>query len=346
MTETEVVVVGAGIMGVATAWALARSGHEVVVLERFEPGHTHGSSHGTSRIFRHSYPDPLYVGMTIEARSLWRELEEETGRTLLEPTGALDLGGGLDDHKAALSAHRLGSEILSAADVSKRWPFVYLDEGETALFQSDASMIRADEAISAFTGRAEVKGAAFSYSSPVTRIHQTDNGVVVSTESGEEIHALTAVVTAGPWAKGLLAEVGIELVVRPTRETIAYFSFDSADGNVVPALVEWGEPTVYSLAAPGEGIKAGEHIAGPTADPDAPSAPDEESVQRVSEWIRRRFGRELPLLRAETCFYTNTEDESFVLERHGNIVVGSACSGHAFKFAPLVGTRLERLATS
>jgi sarcosine oxidase len=46
----------------------------------------------------------------------------------------------------------------------------------------------------------------------------------------------------------------------------------------------------------------------------------------------------------ETCLYTNTDDQRFILERHGRVIVGSPCSGHGFKFAPLIGRRLAALA--
>ena len=107
----------------------------------------------------------------------------------------------------------------------------------------------------------------------------------------------------------------------------------------------WEHPAIYALNAPGEGLKAGEHIAGEAASPDEAGAPDEESVARVSEWVRRWWpGADPHPHRSETCFYTNTPDEHFVLERKGRIVVGSPCSGHGFKFAPLIGERLADLA--
>src|SRR5438045_1083352 len=88
----DVVVVGAGAMGASTAWWLARRGHDVVVVEQFEAGHDRGSSHGSTRIFRHAYPDGHYVRMAKEALRLWRELEDDADATLLELTGAVDHG--------------------------------------------------------------------------------------------------------------------------------------------------------------------------------------------------------------------------------------------------------------
>jgi sarcosine oxidase len=102
---------------------------------------------------------------------------------------------------------------------------------------------------------------------------------------------------------------------------------------------------MYSLRDPEAGLKVGVHHAGPEADPNEPGEPDPQLLERISDWVARTYPDADPEpVEAETCLYTNTVDESFVLERHGRIVVGSACSGHGFKFAPAVGDRLAGLA--
>src|SRR5882672_7296132 len=90
--KVDVVVIGAGAMGSSTAWWLARRGVDVVLLEQFEPGHTRGSSHGGTRIFRFAYYDPIYVRMAQASLPLWRELEDDAGEPLLDTTGAVDHG--------------------------------------------------------------------------------------------------------------------------------------------------------------------------------------------------------------------------------------------------------------
>ena len=111
-------------------------------------------------------------------------------------------------------------------------------------------------------------------------------------------------------------------------------------------MVDWGDPSVYALATHQAGlIKVGEHHAGPETDPDEEGRPDPGSVSRLEAWVAERLPSARPRsVTAETCIYTNTSDEGFVLERHGRIVVGSPCSGHGFKFAPLIGRRLAELA--
>jgi sarcosine oxidase len=326
-------------MGAATARRLSRD-RKVVLFERFHIGHKRGSSHGASRIFRYSYPDAQYVEMAMESLGLWRDLEKEADRSLLFTTGGLDRGKGVTDNGSALETCGAPYEMLDGADASKRFPEVSLPSDEPVLYQPDGGIMLADEAVRALVDSARSNGAEIRTEEPVVSLAVDEDSVTVTTGSGTW-KAPVAVVTAGGWARGLLSQVGIDLPVRVTRETVAYFSHPL---EMFCTLVEWQTPAIYALPSPGDGIKAGEHIAGPSTDPDDEGGADEESIARVTEWVTSRFPKAAAQPhRAETCMYTKTDDESFILERHGSIVVGSACSGHGFKFAPLVGKRLAAL---
>lgn len=341
MTDVDALVIGVGVMGAAAGWSLSRTGREVLMVEQFAIGHRRGSSHGASRIFRLSYEDPRFVRMAQEALPRWRALEKSSGRRLLTTTGGLDIGERLDRHAAALRECGAGFEELDGAEVSRRYPTVSPSVAP-ALFQPDGGFVAADVAVRALVDAAKAGGAIVLERTAVVALSQRADRVEIRTHQ-ETYRARTAVVTAGAWAAKLLAGAGIELPTRPTRETVAYFHVDE-EGSL-PAVVDWGTPAVYSLPSPGQGLKAGEHQAGPTTDPDAEGTPDEASVARVSAWVRDRFpGAEPDPHLAETCLYTNTADEGFILERHGAVVVGSACSGHGFKFAPVIGDRLVALA--
>jgi sarcosine oxidase len=351
--DADIVVVGAGITGVATARALAQAGRGVVLIDQFEVGHTRGSSHGASRIFRLSYPDQRYVRLALGALQSWRELEAECGEQLIVQTGALDLGPLALENARALATCGVRHELLTGSQVAERWP-VATDPGEPALYQPDGGTTLADRAYAAMLGAAVEAGAVFLDRLRVTAIEPVRGAVRVATD-GDEYTARACVVAAGAWARGLLAGAEIELPVIPTRETVAYFRHP--DPLAVPPVIDDALPDAeehgllrpgqisYSVAAPGTGIKAGLHHAGPPANPDEVGVPDAAVVRAVAAWAARRFP-ELdpePVL-AETCIYTNTADQSFVLERHGRIVVASACSGHGFKFAPALGRTLAGLA--
>ena len=326
--QAEVAIVGAGIMGSAAAYALARQGRDVVLLEQFRVGNNRGSSHGRSRIVRLAYPEVEFVELAKEAFAGWRALEEESGQELLELNGLLELV----ESSAQSSADALGAagaeyELLDADGAESRWP-VGVPDGWTVLFQPEAGIVRADLAHRAFVDGALVHGARLEEE---TRV-----------ESLDELDAMVIVVTTGPW----VGEFFPDLPVRTTRETVAYFR---REGAALPAVAQLDPETrghlIYSLHDPLHGLKAGVHHGGAAVGPDEPGEPDPAVVERVAEWIARTYPDADPHpVGAETCMYTTTPDEHFILERRGKVVIGSACSGHGFKFAPAIGNRLAAFA--
>ena len=351
--DADIVVIGAGITGVATARALAQAGRGVILVEQFGLGHEHGSSHGASRIFRLSYPDPRYVRLAQGALQTWRELEAECGEQLIVPAGGLDFGPVAAENARALAACGVRHELLTGAQVSERWP-IAAEADEQVLYQPDGGITLADRAYRALLAAAVNAGTVVLEHRRVTGI-ELGHGSVRILSDGNEIVARACVVAAGAWARGLLAGVEIELPVVPTRETITYFRLP--DAVLLPSVIDDAVPDAeehgllrsglinYALAAPGVGLKAALHHAGPPADPDEPGTPDPAVVRWVSIWAARRYPELDPEpIAAETCLYTSTADESFVLERHGRIVVASACSGHGFKFAPALGRTIAALA--
>jgi sarcosine oxidase len=308
-------------MGLAAASVLARHGQTVVVHEQFDLDHARGSSHGRSRIFRLAYPDEQWVALAQEALSGWRALERETGEELLFLDGLLEVG---ETSEAALDACGVAWRAIEPDEAARR--FGVTTDGR-ALLQPDAGYVRADRARYAFiaTGGFEVREES--------RI-----------QSLGELDADVVVVTAGSWAAKLLEREGIELPVIATRETVAYFRLEQ---EPIPSLIEYGRgagDSMYALRDPKYGLKAGAHMTGRPVDPDEPPEPDQDVAAAVAAWVSERFPAADPEAAAlDTCLYTRTDDQRFVLERHGRIVVGSACSGHGFKFAPAVGKRLADL---
>jgi sarcosine oxidase len=222
------------------------------------------------------------------------------------------------------------------------------------VFQGDGGYLHADRAHAALLADAREGGVEVSEQTQVAGLELGRGSVHLSLANGELV-AGAVVVTAGAWAPRLLGPIGVELPVVPTRETVVYVDLPGAE-NLPPLIDYAGIPapgeggiarpgnSTFSLAAPGAGLKAGLHHAGPVTDPDQVGTVDESVAAWVSRWAASRYEHAGERLGAETCIYTNTADESFVLERHGRVVVGSACSGHGFKFAPVVGRNLAALA--
>jgi sarcosine oxidase len=325
----DVVVIGAGIMGSAAAYALASRGVDVLLAEQFEVGHDRGSSHGRSRIVRLAYPEVEFVELAQESFPGWRALEQEAGVELLELNGLLELVARPEQSSQdALDAVGADYELLDDAEARRRWP-VGVPDGWTPLFQPEAGIVRADLAHRAFVDRAVAHGARLEENARI--------------ETLDDLDAKAVVLTAGPWVRQFFPE----LPVRTTRETVAYFQ---REGDPLPSIVQLDPETrghaMYSLHDPVHGLKAGAHHAGTEADPDTPGEADPALVKNIVEWVARTYLDVDPHpVVAETCMYTTTPDEHFILERRGNVVIGSACSGHGFKFAPAIGTRLASMVT-
>jgi sarcosine oxidase len=341
MQRSDVVIIGAGVMGASTAYALARAGRKVTLLEQFQLGHERGSSHGKSRIFRFSYPETSYVEMGIESLALWRELEREGNVHILEQTGGFDSGRGIETNAAALEACGVRAELVNGREASPRWPLVRFPDDEQILFSPDSGWTNAELAVRTFTDLARARGADLIEHQRILEISPSDVGVEVRSSDGSWT-AEAVVVAAGAWVRKLVSPLDIDVPVHVTRESPVFFR----QAGHAPTLVEWGGQLLrYALPDPDNGLKAAEHMVGPIADPDDEGGPDPASVERVSKWVSERFPSADPSpVGAQTCFYTTTDDERFILERHGRVVVGSPCSGHGFKFAPLIGRRIAALA--
>ncbi len=316
----KVAVVGAGIMGAATAWQLARRGADVVVHEQFEEDHARGSSHGRSRIVRLAYPEPEWVRLAAEARDGWAELEQASGTRLLELHGLVEIATRREHTSAAgLAAEGVEHSFLSPDEAAALG--VAVPEGWVALYEPSGGIGLADEARHAF-----LEGVDVRYGSRVDDLDALDADVVV--------------VTAGSWVGRFFPDLPLKV----TRETVAFFRQET----IPPSIVEVDETrahAMFSLHDPVHGLKAGAHHAGIETDPDETGEPDAALVERISAWVAERLPNADPEpVLAETCLYTTTPDECFILERRGRIVIGSACSGHGFKFAPAVGKRLADLA--
>jgi sarcosine oxidase len=337
------VVVGGGLLGLSTAWALSRRGHEVVVLEAHSVGHDHSGSKGRARIFRLSYTDPLYVRMARAAGVLWRALEAEAGTTLLHQTGQLNFGQHLNELAGSLGQSGVPIEHLSAQETRERFPDLSV-EGPS-LFEASSGVLVADRCLQALqrTGSFEVREGC-----PVQGVDEDEDGVTITCGDRTRLRADAVIVCAGPATTALLGGARTPAAALPSLQQVVYLQSPSAE-LAVPPFIEWGNDMVYGLPVIGQAlVKLSHHTSGPVmADPFDPANDDPDLLAQ----LRRAAERLLPTcgpepVATERCHYDATWDGDFLLDRRGRLVVGSGTSGHGFKFGPLLGELLADLATS
>ena len=357
-TTLDTVVIGGGAMGSAAAWALARRGRPVTLLEQFGPGHLIGASHGATRNLSLAYSEPDYVAMLAETLRLWRELEDERGEQLLARTGVVNHGPDpqLGTMHAALNRAGLRAEFLPTAEAGERWRGIRFDQ--QVLYMPDGGQLNPELALPALQRLAVRHGAEVRHHVKVVDLQVLDDGVRVTVDDGGATEVLTArqaVVTAGGWTSKLLGDMAGTPRLTVTQEQPAHFGIadpgaDWPGFNHFPGTGDdyagWYSP-VYGMHTPGEGIKAGWHGVGPVVDPDHRSF-QPEPVQRAA--LQRYARRWLPGVDADSmtdlsCTYTTAPDHNFVLDRLGPVVLGAGFAGHGFKFTPVVGRMLADLAT-
>jgi sarcosine oxidase len=358
MTQTtfDVIVVGAGGMGSAAAFELARRGRSVLALEQFPLVHDRGSSHGHTRIIRRAYFEhPAYVPLVRRAFERWYDLELRTGRHLLTECPCLGIGPPdgevVTGVLTAAREHHLAVERLLPVDLRTRYPQFRFGEGYVGVLERDAGFLYVEDCVLAHLDAARALGATIQPEEPVTGWSTTGNGVTLTTTKGT-YHAGRLVLTAGPWAGRLLDAHGRRL--RVMRQTILWFgTHDDAafrrDRFPIFLADVPGGPFYGLPALDGRGLKVARHYGAPELDsPDAV----ERAVRPADERPVRDFLAEHlptaagPLHYGQTCMYTLTPDRHFLIDLHPdhpNVAVAAGFSGHGFKFASVVGEILADL---
>lgn len=357
----DVLVVGTGVVGAATAWALAERGARVLAVDAHGPTHRYGSSHGDSRIFRRAYWEgAAYLPLLNRANELWLELEETHGDTLLVRTGGVFFGAGdrglVDLSRRTAQLGGVEHELWSAARLAERFPWFGVGEEVTALYEPGAYTVLAARARLAMLDAAVRRRARVLFGAEVERLRSVDGGVEVRFRSGEAVSCGAVVLATGPWMQGALA-TGLGQVLAPVRVPVYWFRVDhrlgiagfpaflyeSAGGDVVYGVPEWsGDVPEVKIGfhnrqqRPGDPQNTTSHVVTPRL--------REEMAGMVARILT---GVDPEPVRWRQCYYTLTPDGSFVIDRSPadpRVVHASACSGHGFKFATAVGECAAALA--
>jgi sarcosine oxidase len=360
MTPTyDSIVVGLGAIGSAALWQLARRGQRVLGLEMFEPGHDQGSSHGYHRMIRKSSrQDDGYVPLADRAFALWHEAEELTGQELLRIVGEVSLVQPGDDPRRAAVAAEMQQrgfwELLDEEALRERFPGFRLHDGMFATYEADAGFLWSERGIIAHVALARQHGATVRTGEEVTSWRADGDGVRVTTTNGE-YRAGRLVLTPGPWAPELLADLAFPY--RVIRSINGYFEpprpeLWTAEAGAPDFLLDVPEGSYYGMpSVDGIGVKIGRSATQwgtvTTARTIRRSIDDSEV-----EMMRTALDRYLPgaagaELRRITCMCTYTSDDDFIVDRHplhSQVSFGCGFSGRGYKFAPVIGEVLADLA--
>jgi sarcosine oxidase len=359
MAHFDIVVCGLGITGSAALYELARRGLRVLGIERFAPGHDRGSSHGRTRIIRLGYFEhPSYVPLVTRAHSRWREIGTAAGRRLLHVTGVLEIGPPdgilVPGTLASVQAHALPHVVLAASELKQRFPAFQVPGHYVGVLQPDGGFLEAEASIEALVSLAKGAGAELHTGEAIRAIEPSGGAVRISTDRGV-IEAGVAIAALGPWIKALLPDLPAPL--RVTRQVLAWFEpLDPAmvaPGRLPVFLIETRHGIHYGFPPFGANtIKVAQHhhrdeSVHPETYNRAVTAQDEALIRSaIAEHLPAANG---PLIEARTCLYTMSPDGDFIIDRlpgTPQILIASACSGHGFKFAPVIGEILADLATT
>ena len=355
----DAIVIGAGGMGSATAYHLAKSGADVLVLEQFQRGHTLGSSHGATRIIRFFYDKPFYTELMKTAYAEWRDLESVSGKSLLFITGSVGIGAKGNPYgraaRQSLDAAGVESEWWDATQLAERFPQFRSTDGMEILWQKDTGFLRAAECVSTHLQLAEQHGATVREESSVTDIDWQADVPTVHTEN-DLFQGRKVVITAGAWTGKLLAELNLPLTV--TKQQVCYYQpTDSKrfEPDRFPVFTEstpdgefiYGIP-VFGSFKTGGGLKIARHGRGQIISPDTPErTPDTDYIAHIDAYVQERLPELGKAMHAEVCLYTETPDEDFIIDAHphcSDVLIAAGFSGHGFKFCALVGRILSELA--
>ena len=355
-------------MGSATLFQVARRGIDAVGIDQFSPPHTHGSTHGETRITREAVGEgAAFVPLAMRSQVLWREIEDATGMHLFRQCGGLILAGAgehspLHEQRDFVgntiriaSQFGIAHEMLDAGAMQSRFPQLNLAGDELGYFEPGAGYLLPEACVTAQLNMARSHGARIRVGEQVRSITPQGEGALVETAQATYRPGVT-VVCAGPWLPGLLAgKLPKHLVVR--RQVLHWFNpanaRDYAPENFPIFIWHWGggnTDVFYGFPDLGAGVKVAteQMIENTTPETVAREVDAAESAAMFDTHVAGRLhGVEAGAVKATTCLYTNSVDANFLIDRLADcprVIVVSACSGHGFKHSAAIGEAVAEMA--
>lgn len=373
VNQTDVIVIGLGAMGAATAFQLGKRGADVIGIDRYCPPHAFGASSGDTRITRQAIGEGMaYVPLVLRSHEIWREIEAVTGIGILEPTGMLIMQStscavgahGTADFVgstvATASAHGIEHQVLNTDQLRSKFPQFNIREDHRGYYEPGGGFVRSEAAIRAQLQLAKHYGAQLKTNEQVLDVRASGSGIEVATDKST-YRADRVVVTAGPWIPGLLPV--LRPILRRYRQILYWFeivdSYEALLPDRFPTFISMsgvaGAP-VYGFPAI-DGRAGGLKVATEQYDSEAESPDLMERNVGVDE-TRRMFQNQVRNLipgvgpnaiRTHACLYTVTPDFDFIIDQAPempNVTIVAACSGHGFKHSAAVGESIAQLVTA
>lgn len=359
MSHYDVIIVGAGSMGMAAGYYLSRTDQNILLLDAHNPPHDQASHHGETRIIRHAYGEgEAYVPLALAAQRLWYELEQISGRSLFLNTGVLNAGQrssrSMQTIIKSAAQYDLPLEVLTADEMRTRWSGLTMPDEYIGCFEPTSGVLKCEDCIEAYRDLAIANGVDIRTNAKVTTLTAHAHGVDVTV--GKDTYSADAlIVAAGAWSGPLLEQTGLSLPLRPVRKTFAWFKAAEEVFNDAmfpafafdtPAGYYYGFPSIAQV-----GLKIGRHDGGIPVDPNQPRRPFGQETSDLAD-LQQFTNTFLPsidtLAHGKTCLYTMTPDEDFIIDLHPDyphIAIAAGFSGHGFKFSSLVGKVLSELIT-
>ena len=345
-----VVVVGSGIMGLCTAWALVRAGHEVALYEQGPIPNPLASSTDQHRLIRFTYGAMTgYARMVQDAHAAWDRLFADLGRSHYRPTGTLAVaredGGWVEDSLRCLADLGVAFERWTPRDLARRLPFLQLTGARFALFSPSGGVLFAERILRDLVRHLTARGVALHSHAPVRRVDPARAAIV--TADGREDRGDALVVAAGPWAPQLLPALAGR--VMPSRQVAVYLEPPEdrlPAWRAAPMLLDQIEATEGGFYAvppvDGTALKVGDHGFSLRGHPDREREPTPDEVAAILALAatRLRGFERYRVSAAKTCFYAVTEDQRFLIQRCEATWILAGFSGHGFKFGALIGERV------
>lgn len=366
----DLIVVGLGAMGSAALYQAAKRGAKALGIDRYDPPHTLGSSHGDTRITRSSIGEgEFYVPLVRRSDEIWRELEAASGQTLFHQSGGLIIappsseaifhgeGDFVEASARVAERHGIAHEVIDAEEIRRRHPMLKPRGIDRAYFEPGAGVLRPERCIATQLEQARQGGAALHCGEKVTGYDVGADGVTVVTNQGS-YRADKVILSAGAWMADLVPEA-YRAALRVCRQVIYWFEAEDLgafDPKVFPWVIWIGdrlEEFWSSFPAPRDGPRGVKLV---TEQYHTATHPDVVSREVTAEecddmYYRltqpRLKGLRDKLIGAEVCLYTVTPDEHFVIDFHPKserVVIASPCSGHGFKHSAAIGETLAQLA--